>query len=98
MAPKPWRFLHPRSLEIRAVVTDLDMPNLDGSALMKVARTLNPSVRILTVSGSADVDDPRRRVPLPGKFLAKPFTANMLLSTIHELLHSASNAPWEKRA
>jgi signal transduction histidine kinase len=84
----------PRSLEIRAVITDLDMPNLDGSALIRVVRTLNPAIRILTISGSADVDDPRRRAPQSGKFLAKPFNAKTLLGSIHELLQSRTTAPW----
>jgi CheY-like chemotaxis protein len=84
----------PRNLEVRVVVTDLDMPNLDGSALTRVVRTLNPSVRILTVSGSADVDDPRRRSPQAGTFLAKPFTSRALLSAIGEMLARKSFSPW----
>ncbi len=80
----------PRSLDIRALITDLDMPNLDGSALRKIVCSLNPSIRILTISGAADTDDPRRRAPLAGRFLAKPFTANMLLRNIHEMLHEAN--------
>ena len=32
--------------EIRAVVTDLDMPHLDGPALARMVRALNPSVRL----------------------------------------------------
>lgn len=76
----------PRSLEIKVVITDLDMPNLDGSAVARVVRTMNPAVHILTVSGSADVNDPRRHSPLAGAFLAKPFTSEVLLGTIHGLL------------
>jgi two-component system cell cycle sensor histidine kinase/response regulator CckA len=86
----------PRSLEIKVVVTDLDMPNLDGSVLTKVVRSLNPSIRILTVSGSADVDDPRRHSPLAGTFLAKPFTSEMLLGRVHELLARKDDSPWQK--
>jgi signal transduction histidine kinase len=84
----------PRSLEIRLVVTDLDMPNLDGSALARIVRNLNPSTRILTVSGSADAEDPRRKAPLAGAFLAKPFSREVLLGTIHELLRRKSAVPW----
>lgn len=78
----------PRNLEIRAIITDLDMPNLDGTALAKVARTLNPSVRVIFVSGSADAQDPRRQ-PLPnGAFLSKPCNGESLLRTLHGLLEA----------
>ncbi|HWA24474.1 MAG TPA: response regulator [Lacunisphaera sp.] len=79
----------PRSLEVRMVVTDLDMPELDGTALVKVARTMNPAIRVLLVSGSAEVNDARRQPPPGGKFLSKPFTAEALLSTVHTLLQEA---------
>jgi CheY-like chemotaxis protein len=87
-----------RSLEFRMVVTDLDMPNLDGSALTKVVRALNPSVRILTVSGSSDIEDIRRRAPAFGSFLAKPFNADALLGAVHNLLNSKSAIPWDTQA
>ncbi len=79
----------PRSLEIRAIVTDLDMPNLDGLALLKVVRALNPSVRPVLVSGSADNSDPRRTPPADGAFLSKPFSAELLLQTLHRLLNES---------
>ncbi len=75
-----------RSLEFRLVVTDLDMPNLDGAAMTKVLRALHPAIRVLTVSGSSDEDDVKRRIPTDGRFLAKPFTGDALLQTVHELL------------
>ncbi|HEY4246166.1 MAG TPA: response regulator [Lacunisphaera sp.] len=84
----------PRNLEIREVVTDLDMPNLDGTALSKVLRALNPSVRILMVSGSSDIEEVRRRVPAGGCILAKPFTAEALLGTINKLLNVATTVSW----
>jgi len=83
----------PRCLEIRAVVTDLDMPELDGMALMKIAQTLNPALRVLLVSGSANNHDHRPRPPPGGKFLPKPFTAETLLGTVHEMLNGATAAP-----
>ncbi len=76
----------PRSLEIKAIITDLDMPNLDGSALVQVARKLNPSVRVILVSGSADASDARREPPANGAFLSKPCSGETLLRTLHTLL------------
>lgn len=82
----------PRSLEIRAIVTDLDMPELDGTALAKVARNLNPSVRIILVSGSADAHDPRRQPPVNGAFLPKPCSGETLLRILHSLLNGPDEA------
>jgi signal transduction histidine kinase len=75
-----------RSHEFRVIITDLDMPHLDGVALSKIAGTLNPSIRAVLVSGSAAMHDPRRAAPSNGRFLSKPFTAEELLSTVHELI------------
>jgi signal transduction histidine kinase len=77
-----------RSLEFRIVITDLDMPNLNGAALTKVVSALNPAIRVLLVSGSTNVSDPRRQPPSSGRFLSKPFTADALLGVVHELLTS----------
>src|SRR5690606_5539853 len=41
----------PRSREIRLVITDLSMPNVDGAAFARVIQQLNPAVRIIAVSG-----------------------------------------------
>ena len=76
----------PRSLEIKAIITDLDMPNLDGTALVQVARKLNPGVRVILVSGSADVRDTRREPPINGAFVSKPCSGATLLRTLHQLL------------
>ena len=74
--------LAPRNHEVRVLVTDLEMPNLDGVSLVRVVRTMNPSIRILMVSG-------RTRQPSEtGRFLAKPFSANALLQAMHELLEA----------
>jgi two-component system cell cycle sensor histidine kinase/response regulator CckA len=79
----------PRHLEIRAVVSDLDMPGLDGATLALIVRKLNPSVRVILSSASAGSDDPRRQAPDGGVFLAKPYTTETLLGTLHQLLNSA---------
>jgi len=75
-----------RSLEFRLVVTDLDMPNLDGAAMTKVIRALSPGIRILMVSGSSDEDEVQRRIPPDSRFLPKPFTGDALLHAVHDLL------------
>lgn len=55
--------------------------------------SLNPSVRILIVSGSSDIEDLSRRTPEFSEFLSKPFTADTLLATITEILICAKTTP-----
>ncbi|HVS53402.1 MAG TPA: response regulator [Opitutaceae bacterium] len=75
-----------RSLEVRVVVTDVSMPHLDGVALARIVRNLNPATRLLAMSGLPDAAERLRTHEFPGAFLHKPFTAETLLRTIHELL------------
>ncbi|MDB6115182.1 MAG: hybrid sensor histidine kinase/response regulator [Lacunisphaera sp.] len=78
----------PRSEEIRLVISDLGMPNMDGAALTRILQRLTPGVRILTISGFAS--DAGRSAgdvgPAGSGFLAKPFKAEALLRKVHALL------------
>jgi CheY-like chemotaxis protein len=81
--------------EIRVVITDLRMPNLDGAALARVLYQINPAVRMLVVSGVA----PGATVstnPWPDNFaadfLAKPFKPDVLIKKVKELIQSSSPA------
>ncbi|HEY4990113.1 MAG TPA: ATP-binding protein, partial [Opitutaceae bacterium] len=81
-----------RSGEIRMIVTDLSMPNLDGASLAKVARRLNPKIKILAMSGlgSAGLNSEMRK--FAGAFLVKPFKPEALLETVNKLLHAEAPA------
>ena len=81
----------PRSEEIRLVISDLSMPNLDGAALARILQRLTPNVRILTISGLANDTGKSAGAggPPGGNFLAKPFKAEALLRKVHALLHPA---------
>jgi PAS domain S-box-containing protein len=86
-------FTHRRS-EVALVLTDLMMPVMDGAAAIGALRRLDPSVRVVAMSGIADagsVAEPAR----PGgvlRFLLKPFSLESLLSTVHEAI-AAPDAP-----
>ena len=75
--------------EIKVVLTDLMMPLLDGVALTRALKKMDPNVRIVASTGQAD--DPRRpefeRLGIKA-FLLKPYVAEKLLSAIHEAIHS----------
>jgi nitrogen-specific signal transduction histidine kinase/ActR/RegA family two-component response regulator len=74
--------------EIKGVFTDMLMPHLDGPATIKVLKRLDPSLRIVAVSGLMDME---RVKAATGRedidVLAKPFTTERLLNAIHDALN-----------
>ena len=83
--------------EIRLVISDLNMPNLDGAMLSRVLKRMNPNVRVLVVSGMSSPSENRpgfRPEDFTGAFLRKPFKSDELLTKTAELLHRpAAPAP-----
>ena len=68
---------------IQLVVTDLMMPVMNGIDAIRALRAIDPAIRIVAVSGLATTE--RRREALregASHFLAKPFTADTLLTTV----------------
>ena len=63
------------------LVTDHLMPGLSGTELARLVRARRPSVRVLVVSGYADVDGITPDLPR----LAKPFRRGDLASAVMEL-------------
>ena len=77
--------------EIKCVITDLDMPVMDGMMLIHVLRSMNPKVAVLVSSGLASTAGlETRRTDLEslgiGAVLKKPYTAEIILQQIHQLL------------
>jgi PAS domain S-box-containing protein len=72
---------------IAAVITDMMMPVMDGSALIAALRSIDPNVVIIASSGLHD----GIRLPQTGvaRFLPKPYSAEVLLETLAEVLHPA---------
>jgi two-component system cell cycle sensor histidine kinase/response regulator CckA len=78
-----------RSREIKLVITDISMPNLDGAHLAVVVHQLNPAVKILAMSGlNSGGPDREHTKDFANAFLTKPFKAEALLHTVHRLLHT----------
>lgn len=81
-----------RGSEIRLVISDLRMPNLDGAMLARVLHRLNPAVKMLVVSGNQP-RAPWSTNPWPDDFVAdflpKPFKPEVLLRKVREMIHSA---------
>lgn len=83
----------PRSNEIPLVITDLNMPYLDGAAVANVVRRINPAVKILAVSGmEAGGRHTSKSHPFANAFLQKPFKIEALLAAVHKLLEAEAPA------
>lgn len=79
-----------RGAEIAVVLTDMMMPVMDGPATIKVLRIMNPNLPIIAASGLTK----GQAVPIPNlgvkHFLSKPFTAEILLKALHQILKNES--------
>ncbi len=76
-----------RGHEISAVLTDLMMPLMDGFALIRALRRLNPRVRIIASTGHCE-DARREELKSRGveAVMSKPYNTASLLKTIHEVI------------
>ncbi len=73
-----------RKQEIAVVLTDMMMPVMDGPRTIQVLLRINPQVRIIAASGlHADAASMGVR-----QFIPKPYTAETLLKTMHEVLRA----------
>jgi PAS domain S-box-containing protein len=74
--------------EIALVITDLDMPNLNGAGLARTLHHLKPDLKILAWSGLGGTsgDTSVRPAEFAAAFLMKPFAVTTLLKLIRHLL------------
>ena len=73
--------------EIRLVITDLLMPNLDGAGLIQALRQLNPGLPIIVVSGNGTQWVPGGSENLGViAFLDKPFNSNQLIEAVYKAM------------
>jgi CheY-like chemotaxis protein len=71
--------------EIRAVVLDMAMPNLNGREAFEEMRRIRPDVKVLMVSGFSEQDS--NDFP-PHAFLQKPFRSDDLSGKLQRILAS----------
>ena len=77
-------------LSIDLLLTDVIMPDLNGSDLAKRIQAIRPSIKVLFMSGCTDSDVVRVKVLEPEfGFLPKPFTSDSLLDTVQRILIAA---------
>jgi CheY-like chemotaxis protein len=83
--------------EIDVVLTDMMMPVMNGSAAIHALMRLNPSVKIIAMSGLYD-NEHRAKASGAGveHFLDKPYTAGTLLKSLRTVLDE--KAPQKRKA
>jgi PAS domain S-box-containing protein len=77
--------------EIKLVITDLDMPNLDGVTMIRVLRQMNPRLKVIVSSGILSREQMDARMTEltslgVNAFLDKPYTADQILQAVHSAL------------
>jgi PAS domain S-box-containing protein len=77
--------------EIALVLMDMTMPVMDGPAAIHALARMNSEINIIAASGLANAGAIANiNSPTVRAFLPKPYTADNLLRTIREVLHSRS--------
>ncbi len=73
--------------EISVVLIDLMMPEMTGLTAMRTLRKINPSVKLIAISGLAERDKiiAAERIGIQA-FLAKPYAAEELLLNLKEVI------------
>jgi CheY-like chemotaxis protein len=73
--------------EVRVVISDMDMPVMNGSSMIRSLESINPAVRVISASGllngSGLLPHESGTVRIQ---LRKPYTASELLRTVHDVL------------
>lgn len=80
--------------EIAVVITDMMMPVMDGPATIQVLKRMNPAVRTIATSGLSSTDHMKQvaRLGVNG-FLAKPYTAQILLKELKVVIDGSRTSP-----
>ncbi|NQX02423.1 response regulator, partial [bacterium] len=80
-----------RREEIAVVLTDINMPVMDGPATIQIVRRMNPAVRIIAASGLSSAGEVARAGRLGVQhFLPKPYTAETLLRVLRAVISAES--------
>ena len=67
------------------------MPVMDGSITINALAEINPEIKIIAASGLTS--ESQIKSPVVRAFLSKPYAAQKILKTIHEVLHQKNHTP-----
>ena len=69
------------------LLTDIVMPEMDGIELAQKASAIDPSIRVMFITGFAAVAlHPDSRAPKEAKILSKPFHLNDLVAEVDRMM------------
>jgi len=81
-----WDIFERHAREIDLLLTDVVMPEMNGPALAQRLVTVRPELRILFISGYADMTTPPASDNPNVSFLSKPFQASVLSERVRQML------------
>jgi len=81
-----WDIFERQGREIDLLLTDVVMPEMNGPALAQRLVTVRPELRILFISGYADMTTPPESDNPNVSFLSKPFQASVLSERVRQML------------
>jgi CheY-like chemotaxis protein len=82
-----------RAHEIDLLLTDVVMPEMNGPALAQRLVAAKPELRVLFISGYADMATPFDQENPNVGFLSKPFQASVLTRRVREMLSRPGRRP-----
>lgn len=73
--------------DVAVVITDLSMPTMDGTTMIRTLKKINPNTNVIAMSGLMTAEQMRNLEELGVEHtIAKPFTADSILTAIAEVL------------
>jgi two-component system, cell cycle sensor histidine kinase and response regulator CckA len=75
-----------KTTDVSLVITDIEMPFMDGFATINALRKIKPNLKIIVATGSKQEKAVNGRGLHTDAFIYKPFTTEKLLTTVHEVL------------
>jgi PAS domain S-box-containing protein len=84
--PEAVVLLAEKTADVSLVITDVEMPFMDGFATIKALRKIKPDIKIVIATGSKQEKSVDGRGLKTDAFIYKPFTTEKLLTTVHEVL------------
>ncbi len=74
--------------DIDLLISDVVMPGMDGIELVKNSKSINPSLKVIMMSGyEEDVIDKKSKTNMDIEFISKPFTPQMLATKVKNVLN-----------
>jgi CheY-like chemotaxis protein len=88
-----------REVPIDLLVTDLDLPLMDGRELARRGRLVRPGLPILFMTGGIETPELERSLPEPPhSLLFKPFSFTALVGEVERLLSGCVGVPAQRRS